>query len=417
MRKRRAGSWFLLALAALCLALIPCQLPTALAQEPNRVALVVDFGSGRYVTRCVEFVEDEITGEEVLKRSGLNVIFEYSSTGAAVCKIEDVGCSFPSDPCFCQCQGSDCVYWSYWYVENDKWVYSNEGAGMHTVRDGDMEGWAWGSGSMGTSGHMPVWMPFLNICVPPTLTPTPSLTPTETSIPTETPTPTYTFTPLPTTATPTGTTTPTRTRTPTRTPTRTWTPRPTNTPRPTGVLVSPTPWPTGTAPPTQPKIPTPTRGEAYPAPPAQQPTPSAIPTLAPSPPPSPTEKPAYPAPPAAPSGSQTEATPTAEPLVPLEVTQAVTQEATELPEATPPAAVVARASEGSPATARDVIASSEAAPTRIPRRKPSVPSSQTLQSGSDTQADLPWSYIVFGVMAAGLIVSLVVITRRRRAQQ
>ena len=413
MMKRRTGSWFLLALVSLCLALIPCQPPTALAQEPNRVALVVDFGGGRYVTRCVEFMEDEITGEEVLKRSGLNVIFEYSSTGAAVCKIEDVGCSFPSDPCFCQCQGSDCVYWSYWRVENDRWFYSNEGASMRTVRDGDMEGWAWGSGSMGTSGRQPVWMPFLNICVPPTITPTPSLTPTETSIPTETPTPTYTFTPLPTTATPTGTVTPTRTRTPTRTPTRTWTPRPSNTPRPTGVLVSPTPWPTGTLPP----IPTPTSGAAYPAPPTQQPTPSVIPTLVPSPPPSPTEKPAYPAPPATPSGAETETTPTAEPIVPLEVTQAVTQKVTEVPEATQQAAEVARTSEGSAATDRDVIASSEAAPTRIPRSRPSVPSSQTLQSASHTQAGVPWNHIIFGVMAAGLLASLVVVARRRRAQQ
>jgi len=393
MMKRRTGPWFLLALTALCLALIPCQLPTALAQKPNRVALVVDFGGGRYVTRCVEFMEDELTGEEVLKRSGLNVIFEYSSTGAAVCKIEDVGCTFPSDPCFCQCQGSDCVYWSYWYVENDKWVYSNEGASMRTLHDGDMDGWAWGSGSTGTSGRQPVWMPFLNICVPPTITPTPSLTPTETSFPTETPTPTYTFTPGPTTATPTGTVTPTKTRTPTRTPTRTrtpartWTPRPSKTPRPTGVLVSPTPWSIGMDSPTQSKIPTPTGGAAYPAPPA------------------------------APSASETETTPTAEPIVALEVTQAVTQEATELPEAAPPAPVVARASETSTATGHDVIASSEAAPTRIPRKKPLVPSSRTLQSASDTQAGVPWNYIVFGVMAAGLLASLVVVIRRRRAQQ
>lgn len=407
MMKQRPGSRSLLALAMLCLALLLSQFGTAIAQEPNKVALVVDFGDGRYVTRCVEFVEDEITGEEVLKRSGLNVIFEYSSTGAAVCKIEDVGCDFPSEPCFCDCQGSDCVYWSYWYVENGKWVYASEGAAGRTVRDGDMEGWAWGSGAVGTSGRQPVWMPFLNICVPPTVTPTPSLTPTETPIPTETAMPTLTFTPLPTTATP------TRTTTPTRTPTRTRTPPPTNTPRPTSALASPTPGPTRTLPAVPPRIPTPTHGAAYPAPPTQPPAHTATPTQVPTLPPAPTQGPAYPPPPTAPPGAAGGVTPTATSTVSTEVTL----EATAVLVTVPPPSSVIETPERAPVVGRDELAGREPIPTRMPRKKPSIPPPLTPQASKGSGPGIPWEYIFLGVIVAALVAGLFIIRSRRRARQ
>jgi len=172
------------------------------ADGPSRVGLVVRFGDGSVFTKCVEFEEDQISGLEVLLRSGLRVIYQQSGLGAAVCKIEDDGCDYPSEPCFCKCPGGpNCVYWSYWHLKEGKWQYSPVGAGGYFVRDGDVEGWAWGPGTAG-SGLEPPVIDFNSICAPPptpTSTPTPSPTPTAapspTVEPTETPPPTDT--PLP----------------------------------------------------------------------------------------------------------------------------------------------------------------------------------------------------------------------------
>lgn len=115
------------------------------ADDPSRVGLVVRFSDGHLLTRWVEFDEDQISGLEALRRSGLDVIYQQSGLGTAVCKIEDEGCDYPSEPCFCRCAGGpDCLYWSYWHLQEDTWEYSQAGASGYFVRDGDVEGWAWG---------------------------------------------------------------------------------------------------------------------------------------------------------------------------------------------------------------------------------------------------------------------------------
>lgn len=117
------------------------------AQGPHRAGLVVQFSDGTVVTRCVTFAEDEISGEDVLRRSGLTVIFDYTSgLGTRVCKIEADGCDVPAEDCWCQCQGSPCLYWNYFYIADGVWRYSGLGCGSRTVRDGGIEGWVWGNG-------------------------------------------------------------------------------------------------------------------------------------------------------------------------------------------------------------------------------------------------------------------------------
>ncbi len=159
----------------------------------NRVALVVRFGDGSVRTQCVEFSETQITGLDVLTRSGLSVIYEVnSSTGAAVCKIQNDGCNYPAQPCFCQCSGSsNCVYWSYWHLKNGAWQYSQLGASNYRVSHGDVEGWVWGAGSPNSAPQPPL-VEFNSICAPPP-TSTPSSSPT--------PAPSATHTPRPPTAT------------------------------------------------------------------------------------------------------------------------------------------------------------------------------------------------------------------------
>jgi hypothetical protein len=166
------------------------------AQQPNRVAVIVQHGDGSVITRCVEFGEPEITGYDVLTRAGFEVAANFDSGfGAGVCAIDGEGC--PADNCFCQCQGSPCLYWIYHHLVNGQWVYSNVGASTYTVQNGDVEGWAWGEGSP-EGGAQPPVIPFDQICAPPA---------TDTPAPTATPIP-PTATPVPPTAPPTSPTPP-----------------------------------------------------------------------------------------------------------------------------------------------------------------------------------------------------------------
>jgi hypothetical protein len=118
------------------------------AQEENRAVLVIVHGDGSVVMQCVAFAEASISGAEMLVRSGLDLSVEASSMGATVCRIDGEGCTYPQQSCFCQCEGSPCVYWSYWQLTGGEWRYSNIGAGNATVRNGDVNGWRWGLGTV-----------------------------------------------------------------------------------------------------------------------------------------------------------------------------------------------------------------------------------------------------------------------------
>jgi hypothetical protein len=159
------------------------------ANGPSQVGLVVVHGDGDVLTRCIEFNEDEISSYDVLERSGLDLNIELSGgMGVAVCRLDGEGCTFPQQPCFCQCAGGgDCIYWSYWHWTDDGWRYSGSGASSYFVGHGDIEGWVWGIGTI--SGAMPPpAVAFEEICTPPT----PSATPTATFTPVPSPTPTNT---------------------------------------------------------------------------------------------------------------------------------------------------------------------------------------------------------------------------------
>jgi len=126
-------------------------------QPPHQASLhqgglVVQFSSGNFLTRCIEFQADEISGAELLRRSELRVIMESAGgmgtagIGAAICKIEGDGCDYPDEPCFCQCRsGGQCFYWAYYFWDGEGWHSSGVGAGMRKLGNGDMDGWVWGS--------------------------------------------------------------------------------------------------------------------------------------------------------------------------------------------------------------------------------------------------------------------------------
>jgi hypothetical protein len=134
---------------------------TAYAQEPNRAGLVVVDGAGVSRSYCVDFAEAEISGYELLQRAGLALGVEASAMGATICAIDGEGCSFPAESCFCQCQGSPCVYWSYWTLDadgsDDGWRYETMGAGNARVRAGDVQGWRWGAGTVTEAQEPPLF--------------------------------------------------------------------------------------------------------------------------------------------------------------------------------------------------------------------------------------------------------------------
>jgi len=190
-------------------------LPYASFQITNRAGLVVQFEDDRIETYCISFNEESISGYEFLKRSELQLEYEFFSMGVAICKIEDVGCP-PSECLICEKPN----YWAYWHMVDDEWSYSTKGASDYHVSDGDVDGWAWGTGEKPSKLYS-----FDEICVPtPTPTSTPTLTytpnPTNTPIPTNTPKPTKTpvptnIPPIPPTASYSPASNPTSTPTPT----------------------------------------------------------------------------------------------------------------------------------------------------------------------------------------------------------
>lgn len=162
-----------LLLAALCLAY---WLPQITAQTTNRAALVVDYGNGQVHTQCVTFTEGQISGYELLLRSGLDVAADVQGMGTLICGIGSVGC--PASNCLCQCSGGPaCTYWSYWRQVSGSWQFSQAGASMSVVTNGSVEGWTWGPGGV-NQAIPPPNLSFDAVCLPPpTATPTATATP------------------------------------------------------------------------------------------------------------------------------------------------------------------------------------------------------------------------------------------------
>ena len=106
--------------------------------------LVVDYGGGTVATYCLSVPAAGVTGLELLQRTGLAVRLDVVGLGAEICAINGVGCLDPGQPCYCQCQGTPCVFWQFSEWRGGRWVASTLGASSVTVRPGAIEGWGWG---------------------------------------------------------------------------------------------------------------------------------------------------------------------------------------------------------------------------------------------------------------------------------
>jgi len=180
-------------LVAAVMALAVLAVPADAAGGPHRSGLLIVHSGGRVSQRCVEFTEDTIDGLALLQRSGLDLnVDATNSVGVAVCRIDNEGCAFPDQECFCECLGATCVYWSYWRLaQGGDWQYANMGASSGIVRNGDVDAWVWGAGNGAASLLPPV--SFDDVCAPvaPTATPTATVTrpPTVLWYPSDTPEP------------------------------------------------------------------------------------------------------------------------------------------------------------------------------------------------------------------------------------
>jgi hypothetical protein len=149
----RRSPLFARALLALALALalvLPATVSVPLAaQRPNGAGLVIRHGDGRVLVYYVEFTEPEITGLELLMRSGASLtLANFGGLGTAVCAIDGEGC--PAENCFCRSYASPAFYWHYYGIEPDgSWALQQVGPSSRRVRDGDVDGWSWTSGESG----------------------------------------------------------------------------------------------------------------------------------------------------------------------------------------------------------------------------------------------------------------------------
>jgi hypothetical protein len=142
-------------LGALLLALALAAAAQAQPAE-GRAGLVVQYGDGEVQTACVRFGEPEISGIELLERSGIPAVVQGGSMGAAVCKIGPEGCDYPAESCFCERDGARSTYWAFYSLEGGDWSYAILGAGGVSVRDGTVHGWAWGEGDSGSGARPPL---------------------------------------------------------------------------------------------------------------------------------------------------------------------------------------------------------------------------------------------------------------------
>ncbi len=146
---------------ALMLLLAALLLPGSRLQADtlNYAGLVVRLGDQSVLTRCVAFSEAEISGIDLLQRSGLQLDISIDpALGSFVCMIEGEGCAAAN--CLCAFPPT---YWRYWLRANEDWQAAPVGADSRVVQDGDVDGWTWGAGPTDQTDAPPL-LAFTDIC-------------------------------------------------------------------------------------------------------------------------------------------------------------------------------------------------------------------------------------------------------------
>ena len=169
------------ALIAALLAIRPAQAAV------HHAALVIQHASGSVITRCVAFAEEQITGLQLVERSGVQYESQgFGSMGSAMCQLDREPSTVPPG-----CFGSG-PYWQYFHRQGAGWQTSPLGASSSPLHDGDMDGWRYAVGK----NQAPSMVAFASVCRAPAPPPAASaahtaLTPNPaTPVPVATPAPT-----------------------------------------------------------------------------------------------------------------------------------------------------------------------------------------------------------------------------------
>ena len=120
--------------------------PIAAQETSNEAGLIILDGEGGAGYAVVTFDEPEISGMELLRRSGAEpVTVSFGGLGEAVCGIGRTGCAV--DVCrkrVCQTGSPDSPYWQVFATGSGaSWEPLQLGASADRVRDGDVRLWAW----------------------------------------------------------------------------------------------------------------------------------------------------------------------------------------------------------------------------------------------------------------------------------
>jgi hypothetical protein len=125
----------------------------------HHAALVIQHSSGSLITRCVAFAEAQITGLELVQRSGVSYTAQdFGSMGSAMCRLDREPSTDPPG-----CFGSG-PYWQYFHRQGATWQASVVGASSSPLHDGDMDGWRYAAGA----AQSPAIIRFQAVCSPST---------------------------------------------------------------------------------------------------------------------------------------------------------------------------------------------------------------------------------------------------------
>jgi hypothetical protein len=114
----------------------------AQASSAHHAALVVEHGNGVVIRVCVSFSGAQITGEELLQRSGIEYSTQpFGGNGDAVCQVDNEPAGYTN--CF-----QDGKFWAMFVSRSDRtWAYSLQGVSTAEFGDGDAEGFRYQSQS------------------------------------------------------------------------------------------------------------------------------------------------------------------------------------------------------------------------------------------------------------------------------
>jgi hypothetical protein len=123
---------------------------------------VIEHSSGQLLTRCVAFAEDQITGMQLIQRSGVEYQAQtFGAMGSAICQLDGEPGAVPSN-----CFGTG-AYWQYFHRQGASWQQSALGGSSSVLHDGDMDGWHYAAGA----AQPPANLTFATVCASPVVPP------------------------------------------------------------------------------------------------------------------------------------------------------------------------------------------------------------------------------------------------------